>query len=78
MSLDHEAMRSKLVARIESMKAVQQSMLDIDGKSHIHNYKKFKKTIRPDADKFTGRAYFIVMACEGCKESRIVDYVIEK
>jgi hypothetical protein len=43
-----------------------------------HEWSRFKKTIRTENDKFTGRAYFIVKACPKCKEQHNISYIVEK
>jgi hypothetical protein len=41
-----------------------------------HTYKKYKQSIRVDNDKFDKTAYFVVSACDKCKDKIYTDYKI--
>jgi len=45
---------------------------------HIHEWKRFKETVKITNNKFTGRAYFVVRACVICHEKQRITYVVEK
>lgn len=70
--------RAKLTAKIEKVKSERNQSTLLEDSTHIHEYKHYKESVRPDNDKYTrGTAYFIVKACTGCKTSQRLSFNIE-
>ena len=85
MTVDTGKYRRVLEAKLTAKK---QKELELAPKidNHVHIWKKFKETLKPErsrkAEKYgyhytQGEAYFIVKACEGCKKKIYTQLIIE-
>lgn len=76
--IDFTLERAKLMAKIEKVKAERNQGDLLEDSTHIHEYKHYKESVRPDNELYThGPAYFIVKACEVCKTSQRLNFNIE-
>ncbi len=62
---------------VEKVTAAQQARAEEKKKVLcVHEFKKFKQTVRDDNTNFIGSAYFVINACIKCHIKEILNYVI--
>lgn len=74
--LDYKDLRQKLNSKISQISLDKSYKNKVINNCH-HDFKKYKQTIIPSNYNFNKHAYFVVLACDKCKEKKIIDYRVE-